>query len=313
MKSRRENQRINWLIGLPPILFLSVFFLAPMFFVWLMSFGETQDLITITVTGTLDNYLQALNPLYLAIIWKSLWIGAATTLACLALAFPVALLIAQTSAPNKPWLLLLVMLPFWTNMLVRTYALIAILRRNGQVNFVAEWTWQQSNQILKAFGLGHQNLIGERYVPFDMLYNDFAVILGLVYIHLPFMVLPLYAALERMDRSQIEASIDLGANRWSTLRTIIIPLARPGILAGILITFIPAMGAFLIPELLGGPNSQLIGNVIERQFKSAINWPLGAALSFLLMYITFILLALRYVSFERFPPFRRQILGRGGS
>jgi spermidine/putrescine transport system permease protein len=129
--------------------------------------------------------------------------------------------------------------------------------------------------------------------PLPLLYNNFAVILGLVYVHLPFMVLPLYAALDRLDRSLIEASLDLGAGHFRTLTQIVAPLAAPGIISGVIITFVPALGAYLTPDLMGGPDSQMIANVIERQFKRANDWPFGAALSFLLMYATFILIALQ--------------------
>jgi spermidine/putrescine transport system permease protein len=127
----------------------------------------------------------------------------------------------------------------------------------------------------------------------ELLHNNFAVIFGLIYVHLPFMVLPLYSALDRMDRSLMEASLDLGAGHLRTLFTVVVPLAGPGIMSGILITFIPALGAYLTPDLLGGPDSQMIANVIERQFKRANDWPFGAAMSFLLMYLTFIAIALQ--------------------
>jgi spermidine/putrescine transport system permease protein len=127
----------------------------------------------------------------------------------------------------------------------------------------------------------------------QLLYNNFAVVLGLVYVHLPFMVLPLYAALDRLDKSLIEASLDLGAGHFKTITRIVAPLAAPGILSGVVITFVPALGAYLTPDLMGGPDSQMIANVIERQFKRANDWPFGAALSFLLMYATFIMIALQ--------------------
>ena len=132
-----------------------------------------------------------------------------------------------------------------------------------------------------------------------LLYNNFAVILGLVYVHLPFMVLPLYAALDRLDKSLIEASLDLGAGHWRTITRIVMPLAAPGIISGLLITFVPALGAYLTPDLMGGTDSQMIANVIERQFKRANDWPFGAALSFLLMYATFIVIALQAMRTRR--------------
>jgi spermidine/putrescine transport system permease protein len=186
-----------------------------------------------------------------------------------------------------------VILPFWTNLLIRTYALIAVLRTNGYLNDLLELIWLSADSGLRILGLGDWDLFGERFNRFELLYNNFAVVYGLVYVHLPFMVLPLYAALDRMDRSYIEASLDLGAGQWRTFRSVIVPLAFPGIISGVIITFIPALGSYLTPDLLGGTDSQMIANVIERQFKSANDWPFGAALSFLLMYLTFFALAVR--------------------
>jgi len=208
---------------------------------------------------------------------------------CLVLGFPVAL--AITFAPDrlKAWLLLLVMLPFWTNLLIRTYALIAVLRTEGYINQSVGWMWTHSSQLAAMVGLQPF----EAYTPMELLHNNFAVVVGLVYVHLPFMVLPLYSALDRLDRSLLEASLDLGAGHIRTLLMIVVPLALPGIASGILITFIPALGAYLTPDLLGGPDSQMIANIIERQFKRANDWPFGAALSFLLMYLTFIAIAIQ--------------------
>jgi spermidine/putrescine transport system permease protein len=153
--------------------------------------------------------------------------------------------------------------------------------------------WDGANGFLTALGLGDLQLLGAQFQPLQMLYNNFAVVFGLVYVYLPFMVLPLYASLDRMDKSYLEASLDLGASQLRTFLSIVVPLAMPGIVSGVIITFIPTLGAFLTPDLLGGTDSQMIANVIERQFKSANDWPFGAALSFLLMYITFFALAVR--------------------
>lgn len=272
-------------IAIPPMAWLVLFFLAPLALVWLFSFGQNDGLKDIAITGTFANYARALEPLYVQIFGKSLWVAAVTTLFCLILGFPVAL--AITFAPEKwrGWLLLLIMLPFWTNLLVRTYALIAVLRTNGYVNTTMEWFWNLG---------GLDQAIGP-YQPMELLYNNFAVIFGLIYVHLPFMVLPLYAALDRLDRSLIEASLDLGAGHLQTILKVVVPLAMPGIVSGVIITFIPALGAYLTPDLLGGPDSQMIANVIERQFKRANDWPFGAALSFLLMYLTFIAIAIQAV------------------
>jgi spermidine/putrescine transport system permease protein len=286
----RENRAGFLATTLPPLGWLLLFFLLPLAYVWLYSFGENRGLTEIAITGTWSNYARALEPLYLTILLKSLWIAGLTTLLCLLLGFPVAIAITFASDRLKPWLLLLVMLPFWTNLLIRTYALIAVLRTQGFVNFTAEW-------FLTSFGL----VAPDSYEPMQLLYNNGAVILGLVYVHLPFMVLPLYAALDRMDRSLIEASLDLGAGHLRTMWSIVRPLAMPGIITGIIITFIPALGAYLTPDLLGGPDGQMIASIIERQFKRANDWPFGAALSFLLMYATFIAIFLRAMASRRSP------------
>ncbi len=277
----------------PPGLWLTVFFLLPLSLLWVFSFGDKSGITDIELTWTLENYARALDPLYLGILLKSLWIAGATTLICVSIGLPVALAISFAPGRVQPWLLLLVILPFWTNLLIRTYALIAVLRGNGHVNSVLEWLWQIGNGFLAMIGLGSFHLLGAGFTPLELLYNDSAVVTGLVYVHLPFMVLPLCAALDRLDRSLIEASLDLGAGHVRTFFSIIVPLALPGIASGVIITFIPALGAYLTPDLLGGTDSQMIANVIERQFKAANDWPFGSALSFLLVYITFFGLAMR--------------------
>ncbi len=299
MDSWRRAPRVFWALGLPPTFWLVAFFLAPLGLIWGLSFGEKQGIIEVAITGTLDNYIRALQPIYLQIFLKSFWYAGLTTFFCLVIAFPTALTITFASERWKPILLLLVILPFWTNLLIRTYALIAVLRTNGYLNDLLELFWNAGEGVLTLVGLGDLQLLGARFTPLEFLYNNFAVVYGLVYVHLPFMVLPLYAALDRLDRSYIEASLDLGASQWRTFRSIIVPLALPGIVSGIIITFIPALGSYLTPDLLGGTDSQMIANVIERQFKSANDWPFGAALSFLLMYLTFFALAVRAVYSRR--------------
>jgi spermidine/putrescine transport system permease protein len=268
----------------PPTAWLTVFFLAPLAIIWAYSFGQNESLTQIGVTGTLANYGHALKPLYLGILWKSLWIAGLTTLLCLVGGFPVAVAITFASEKTRAWLLLLIMLPFWTNLLIRTYALMALLRDEGYVNSALGWLWGLASQL----GLR----LGE-FQPLPLLHNDFAVVFGLVYVQLPFMVLPLYAALDRLDRSLLEASLDLGAGHLATFWRVVVPLAMPGIVSGVIVTFIPSVGAYLTPDLLGGPSSQMIANVIENQFKNADNWPFGAALSFLLMYMTFVAMAVQ--------------------
>ena len=293
MEGWRTHPKVFWAFFLPPTAWLAAFFLAPLALVWGFSFGEKRGLVEIAINGTLENYVRALDPLYLKIFGKSFWFAGLTTLICLAVALPVAVAITFASPRWKPILLLLTILPFWTNLLIRTYALIAVLRTRGYVNFTAEWLWEKANAALLWAGIGAHRLLGERFEPFELLYNNTAVVFGLVYVHLPFMVLPLYAALDRLDRSYLEASLDLGASQLRTFVSVVVPLALPGIVSGIIITFIPALGSFLTPDLLGGTDSQMIANVIERQFKSANDWPFGAALSFILMYVTFFALALR--------------------
>lgn len=279
----------------PPLFWLVLFFLIPMGIVWLYSFGENRGLTEIALTGTFSNYLRALDPLYLKIFVKSVGIAGLTTLICLVVGFPVALAITFAPPKAKTWLLLAVMLPFWTNLLIRTYALIAVLRTEGYVNQSLGWLWKGASGVMGLVGLGG---LGD-YTPLELLHNNGAVVFGLVYVHLPFMVLPLYSALDRLDTSLIEASLDLGAGHLRTLLTIVVPLALPGIASGVVITFIPALGSYLTPDLLGGPDSQMIANIIERQFKRANDWPFGAALSFLLMYMTFIAIALQAVLSRR--------------
>ena len=278
------------LIG-APLVWLVVFFIVPMAIVWLYSFGSNVGVAEIRVNGNFGNYARALNPLYLRILFKSGAIAAITTITCLIAGFPVALAIVFASARLRPWLLLAIMLPFWTNLLIRTYALIAVLRTQGYVNITLGWLHDRFGALLPLVGLGQP----APFAPLNILYTNFAVILGLVYVHLPFMVLPLYAALDKLDRSLIEASLDLGAGHLRTLLVIVAPLAMPGIVTGVIMTFVPALGTYLTPDLLGGADSQLIANIIERQFKRANDWPFGAALSFLLMYITLIVIALQAV------------------
>ena len=272
-----------------PISWLILFFIVPLAIVWAYSFGQNEGLTNIRISGTFANYAHAIEPLYLGIFMKSVAVAALTTLICLIVGFPVAMAIAFAQPKWKPWLLLLVMLPFWTNLLIRTYALLSLMGTRGIANGGLEKLWNGSSTVSALLGFGAFHA----FEPVQLLYNNFAVIFGLVYVHLPFMVLPLYAALDRLDKSLIEASLDLGAGHFRTITRIVAPLAAPGIISGLIITFVPALGAYLTPDLMGGTDSQMIANVIERQFKRANDWPFGAALSFMLMYATFILIALQ--------------------
>ena len=276
-------------IATAPVFWLALFFVIPMGIVWLYSFGQNSGPATIEISGTLDNYKRATEWLYLSIFLKSLAVAALVTLICLIVGFPVAMAINFAAPKWRPWLLLGIMLPFWTNLLIRTYALMALMGTNGYANKGLGGLWDGASWLRTLVGM--QPL--DAWTPVQLLYNNFAVVLGLVYVHLPFMVLPLYSALDRLDKSLIEASLDLGAGHLRTLMKIVVPLAGPGILAGVMITLIPALGAYLTPDLMGGTDSQMIANVIERQFKRANDWPFGAALSFLLIYAMFILIALQ--------------------
>ncbi|MBI2719663.1 MAG: ABC transporter permease [Rhizobiales bacterium] len=274
-----------WLLSLPGTFWISLFFIVPLSVLWIYSFGEKTGITDVAITWTGQNYGRVIEPVYLQIMWKSLWVSAVSTLICLLLAYPIAFAICFAPDRWKPILLLITILPFWINLLIRTYALLAVFRTNGYVNKAIGWLW---NGIDWLFGGQHP------FQPLELLYNNGSVIAGLVYVYLPFMVLPLYATVERLDKSYLEASLDLGASQLRTLLSVTVPLTMPGIVSGVILVFIPSLGAFLTPALLGGANAIMIGNVIETQFKSANDWPFGAALSFVLIYATFGILALRW-------------------
>lgn len=219
---------------------------------------------------TFENYLRLADPLYGVILLRSFWLAGLATILCLILGFPLALFISR-AGKRKNLYLQLVILPFWTSFLIRTYAWIFLLRDTGLFN-----------SALIAAGLIHE--------PLPLLYNDAAVLLGLVYGYLPFAVLPLYATLERMDRSLVEAAADLGASPWHTLTRVIVPLCMPGIRAGALLVFIPCLGAYLTPDLMGGGKTIMVGNLVQNQFTAARDWPFGSAISLALMAIVMALL-----------------------
>ena len=284
MESWRKNPLVFWVFWLPGTFWLVVFFLGPLAIVWLMSFGEQVSLTETRFTGTLKQYARALtDPVYLGIIWKSIYISAFATVLCLMIAYPVAFFISFLRGRWKLILLVAIILPFWINLLIRTYALLTVFRTKGLVNIGLEWVYTGA-QLDHVFGA---------FQPLELLYNNFAVAAGLVYVFMPFMVLPLYASIEKLDKSMLEASLDLGATQWQTFWRVTWPQTLPGVVSGIILVFIPMLGTFLIPDLLGGTNAQMIGNVIERQFKAANDYAFGAALSFLLMYATFGALAIR--------------------
>lgn len=261
----------SWFLA-PAGLWIAVFVAAPLGVVAAYSFLTRGTYGGLSEPWTLENYQRLADPLYLKILARSFWIAGVTTLLCLVLGFPLALFLARSGA-RKHLYLALVILPFWTSYLVRTYAWMFLLRDTGLVNtLLIEAGWLER--------------------PLALLYNDGAVILGLVHGHLPYMVLPLFATLERLDRSLVEAAADLGAPPLETFFRVVVPLARPGIAAGSLLVFIPCLGAFLTPDLLGGGKTVMIGNLIQNQFTAARDWPFGAAASLALMVLVMLMLGL---------------------
>src|SRR5882724_660167 len=246
-------------------------FIAPLAIILAYSFLTRGTWGGIARPWSFESYQRLADPIYLGIVWRSFWIAGAATVLCLVLGFPLALFISR-AGKRKNLYLSLVILPFWTSFLVRTYAWMFLLRDTGLVN-----------STLQKLGIIHD--------PLPLLYNDGAVILGLVYGYLPFMVLPLFGTLERLDRNLLEAAADLGARPWATLLRVMVPLCAPGIRAGAILVFIPCLGAYLTPDLLGGGKSVMIGNLIQNQFTTARDWPFGSAVSLALMAVVMLLLA----------------------
>ncbi len=251
--------RLPRLFLLPSQWLLGATVLAPLLVIAIYSLLTRGAYGGVTGPTTLGSYGRVFQPIYLYILWRSIWVAALSTVLCLILAFPLAFYIAR-AARNRTLLLNLVMLPFWTSFLVRTYAWMFLLRDTGLLN-----------TTLQRLGLIH--------VPIPLLFNVGAVVLGLVYGYLPFMILPLYATLEKLDPSLLEAALDLGATPASAIWRVAVPLSRPGILAGCALVFIPCLGAYLTPDLMGGGKTVMIGNLVQNQFTNARDWPFGAALS----------------------------------
>ena len=293
MEDFRRNFRVFLAFFTPSAGWLFLFFVAPLAIIFVYSFSETISLTEVELTWTFENYARLLEPEIQTLFWRSIWLASVSTGFCLLVGYPVALVIATSPAKWKPWLLLIIILPFWTNLLIRTYALLNILGTRGRLNGLLEWLWTAGDNTLNFLGLGAYNLIGEDFEPITFLGRQSGVIIGLVYVHLPFTILPIYAALERLDRSYLEASLDLGASQWRTFRSILLPLTMAGVITAAIITFIPMLGSFLTPALLGRGQVDMIANVIERQFKGANELPFGSAMSLFLLYVTFIILAIQ--------------------
>ncbi len=259
--TQRTPGRIGTLLLLPLIVWVIAFVVAPAAIMLVYSFLERGTLGGVVWdTATWDNYASVGDPVYLRIVVRSIGYAGLTTLICLAAGYPVAYLIGRADVRWRNWLLMAVMVPFWTSFLIRTYAWVTILKSQGLLNSL----------LLGA------NLIAQ---PLDVLYTPTAVVIGLVYTFLPFMILPIFTSVEKLDGALIEAALDLGAGPLRAFSRVIVPLTTPGISAGILLVFVPALGIYAVNDILGGGRVDMIGNIIENQIKgNARNWPFGAAL-----------------------------------
>lgn len=255
-------------------LWLGAFAIIPNLALLIVALLDKESMNFFIPLLTLDNFISLFDPVFLTVLADSFLLAFLSTLFCLAIGYPFAYYIAQTHLRWRPWLLLLVIIPFWTNSLIRTYALILILGAQGMIN-----------KVLLGLGVISQ--------PLEMMYTSFAVFIGLSYTLLPFMVLPLYASIEKLDPKLADAAKDLGAGSIRAFWHITLPLTAPGIMAGCILVFLPALGIFYVPEILGGATNLLLGTFIKNQFLVANNWPLGAAASSV-MTIMLGVLALTY-------------------
>jgi spermidine/putrescine transport system permease protein len=237
-----------------------VLLVAPVVLILAYSFFQRGTYGGVVYDFTWDNFTRAVDPLYLDVLWFSVRVSLETTALALLIGYPAAWFIATRPPRWRTALLVIVVLPFWTSMLIRTYAWIVLLNDEGLIN----------RSLISA------GIIG---APLDLLYNEFSIVLGLLYGYLPLMILPLYAAIERLPADLKEASADLGAPGWRTFRHVILPLTRTGVAAGCLFVFVPSLGNFIVPDLLGGGRQQMVGNLIQVQFLKARDWPFGATLA----------------------------------
>ncbi|WP_319001324.1 ABC transporter permease [Clostridium estertheticum] len=269
MKNMKEN--ILKVLTIVPISFWMLFFVAiPLLYIVFISFMQRGDDGSIVYISTISNYTRMARPIYVKVFLDSIVVAFVTTLFTLVFGYPFAYF-ATKIKKYKILVMLLIMAPFLTNSLIRTYGWIVILSTNGILNHALLIT----------------GIIKE---PLKMLYSYGAVMIGMIYTMFPFMVLPLYNSIDKMDRAYIEAAKDLGSSRWRTFRTVTVPLTMPGIVAGCILVFVPSVGLFFIPDLMGGSNVMLIGNLIENQFMGANDWPFGAALSIIMIFISLILI-----------------------
>ena len=262
---RRNPQLQAWLILAVPVAFILIFFMAPLLIVFVYSFLERGKYGGVEWVFTLDNIRRVFDPLYFKTFLRSFYIAIVTTIITLVLGYPLAYFIAKSPPKRRGALMFALMIPFWTNFLIRTYAWVMLLRTHTGLINVTLMNWGIISKPLPLYG------------------NDFAIILGLVYGWLPVMVLPIYAALERLDESLLEAARDLYASSSKAFWRVTWPLSLPGVVAGSMLVFIPSLGAFVTPAILGGGKSLMIGNIISNQFLGAHDWPFGSALSMVMM------------------------------
>lgn len=251
----------------PTTIYLLLFMILPMLLIAVLSFMTRGTYGNVVYRFNFQNYVRLIDPMYLRILLYSLRVGLITMVFTILIGYPLAYFIARSPVRKRSLYLFLILLPFWTNFIIRIYAWIMILRTEGLLNMV----------LLN---------LGLIKIPLDILYTPTAVLIGMVYEFLPFMVLPLYTSLEKIENAQLEAAADLGARPWRAFLRITIPLSVPGMIAGSILVFIPAMGMFVVPDLMGGAKTVLIGNVIRNQFLTSRDWPFGAAASMLLLFLT---------------------------
>lgn len=278
---RRNPSLVPWILLLPATAWLLLFFISPLFIVLVYSFLERGTYGGVEWIFTFENITRVIDPLYLKTFLRSIYIALLTTAFCLLLGYPLAYFITSRSSRVRYTLLLALMIPFWTNFLIRTYAWLTLLRTNTGL----------INGLLTSLGLINE--------PLPLFGNDFAIILGLVYGWLPDMVLPIFAALDRLDPSLLEAASDLYAPGRKVFSRVIWPLSLPGVVAGSMLVFIPSLGAFVTPAILGGGKSLMIGNIISNQFLAAHDWPFGSALSMLMMILMLIATLIYFRSTRR--------------
>lgn len=269
------KQKSGKYLVFPTIIWLSFFFIIPLLIVIAVSFASRTPYGQVIFNFQLGNYARFLEPLYLRIFIDTIFVAVVTTVLTFVMGYPLAYIIAKLPKKWQQPGLILVMAPFWINFLIRSYAWVIILRTQGVLN-----------TILLKLGLIQQ--------PLALLYNDAAVLLGMVYALLPFMVLPIYVAIEQLDTRLLEAASDLGAKPFTAFRKITLPLTMPGVAAGSILVFISSLGMFVVPDVMGGAKSALVGNLIQNQFLSARDWPFGSALSIILAILSLVLIILYY-------------------